>query len=109
MSHTLLYLQRCRFTSCHMQGLTNGIREASDPGALKQLLSSTRLVLRIFFSMNNPGLTEVGGPLSSWSNFSLSACWVPVQGWILYHRQRAHNGLACQDIEKHAGRAVPWC
>ena len=48
-----------------MQGLTNGIREASDPATLKQLLSSTRLVLRIFFSMNNPGLTEVRGPYSS--------------------------------------------
>ena len=42
-----------------LQGLTNGIKEASDPAALKQLLASARLALRIFFSMNSPGLTEV--------------------------------------------------
>ena len=42
-----------------LQNLTNGIKEATDSGRQKELLSSVRLALRIFFSMNNPGLTEV--------------------------------------------------
>lgn len=41
------------------QNLTAGIKEATDAGRQKELLSSARLALRIFFSMNNPGLTEV--------------------------------------------------
>ena len=42
-----------------VQSLTSGIKEATDPGRQRELLSSARLALRIFFSMNNPGLTEV--------------------------------------------------
>ena len=41
------------------QSLTSGIKEATDSSRQKELLSSARLALRIFFSMNNPGLTEV--------------------------------------------------
>ena len=44
---------------CCLQSLTNSIKEATDAGRQKELLSSARLALRIFFSMNNPGLTEV--------------------------------------------------
>ena len=33
--------------------------QMQDPAALKQSLSSVRLVMRVFYSMNSPGLTEV--------------------------------------------------
>ena len=76
-----------------MQGLTNGIREASDPATLKQLLSSTRLVLRIFFSMNNPGLTEVRGPHSSCTICTPMACFLSVRGCIVSRRPSAYDKL----------------
>ena len=33
---------------------------AGDIGAARQILACIRLALRIFFSLNSPGLTEVG-------------------------------------------------
>lgn len=44
---------------CDLQSLTNSIKETTDPARLKDLLASARLALRIFYSMNSPGLTEV--------------------------------------------------
>ena len=45
-----------------LQGISARIKESSgDLDQLRQALSSARLVLRIFFSLNSPGLTEVRG------------------------------------------------
>lgn len=46
---TVTRLQWCLQVKAQMQ----------DPAALKQSLSSVRLVMRVFYSMNSPGLTEV--------------------------------------------------
>lgn len=58
----LLYLQAKdtpMIGTCDLQSLTSSIKETTDPARLKELLASARLALRIFYSMNNPGLTEV--------------------------------------------------
>lgn len=38
----------------------------SDLEQLKSLLSAVRLLCRIFFSLNSPGLTPVGSRLACW-------------------------------------------
>jgi hypothetical protein len=49
-----------------VQGISKQIKESSgDVRQLQQLLCSARLVLRIFFSLNSPGLTEVSSDCSA--------------------------------------------
>ena len=69
-----------------LQSLTKGIKEATDSGRQKELLSSARLALRIFFSMNNPGLTEVC--VSPFICAILMASWPAVQHLLLSHPWR---------------------
>lgn len=58
--------------TCDLQSLTSSITETTDPARLKELLASARLALRIFYSMNSPGLTEVPHhPLCG----SSAPCW----------------------------------
>ena len=83
---TMVFIRHCaisfmcrssRLVRFCLQSLTNSIREATDAGRQKELLCSARLALRIFFSMNNPGLTEVR--MSPFINAALheccTACW----------------------------------
>lgn len=42
-----------------LQWLVKAVQSSQDSASCKQVLDSTRLLLRVFFSLNSPGLTEV--------------------------------------------------
>ncbi len=51
-------ITHCLFTRARTR--TAQLPQVQDPATMRTLLSSVRLVFRIFFSLNAPGLTPVG-------------------------------------------------